>query len=321
MTLRVAILDDYQAVALQLADWASLGSDVALSVFNAPFANEAAAAAALAEFDVLCLMRERLALPASLIRSLPALKLVVVTGGRTRTIDLDAAVARGITVCHTHPGQSAAATPELAWGLILALARSIPAEDHNLRAGQWQRTLGETIAGKTLGLLGLGKLGRAMVPIARAFGLDVIAWSPNLTQDRADAVGVQAVSKEDLFGTADVVSLHLVLSDTTRGIVGAREIGMMKPGAMLINTSRGPLVDEPALLAALLAGRIRAGIDVFDIEPLPADSPWRHAPNTVLTPHLGFVTRAAYEAFYRGAVEDIAAWRAGQPVRVLASPS
>lgn len=321
MTLRVAILDDYQAVALQLADWASLGSDVQVTVFNAPFADEAAAAAALAEFDILCLMRERLALPASLIRRLPALKLVVVTGGRTRTIDLEAAVAQGITVCHTHPGQSAAATPELAWGLILALARSIPAEDHNLRAGQWQQTLGETIAGKTLGLLGLGKLGRAMVPIARAFGLDVIAWSPNLTQDRADAAGIRAVSKEDLFGRADIVSLHLVLGDTTRGIVGAREIGMMKPGAMLINTSRGPLVDEPALLAALHAGRIRAGIDVFDIEPLPADSPWRHAPNTVLTPHLGFVTRAAYEAFYRDAVEDIAAWRAGRPVRVLASPS
>ena len=321
MTLRVAILDDYQAVALQLADWASLGHDVTVSVFNAPFADEAAAATALAEFDILCLMRERLALPASLIRRLPMLKLVVVTGGRTRTIDLEAAVAQGITVCHTHPGQSGAATPELAWGLILSLARCIPTEDRNLRTGQWQQTLGETIAGKTLGLLGLGKLGRAMVPVARAFGLDVIAWSPNLTQDRANEVGVQAVSKPDLFSMADIVSIHLILGDTTRGIVGAREIGMMKPGAMLINTSRGPLVDEPALLAALQAGRIRAGIDVFDIEPLPADSPWQHAPNTVLTPHLGFVTRAAYEAFYHDAVEDIAAWRAGRPVRVLAAPS
>lgn len=172
-----------------------------------------------------------------------------------------------------------------------------------------------------MGLVGLGKLGRAMVPIARAFELDVMAWSPNLTQDRADEVGVQAVSKEDLFGRADIVSLHLVLGDTTRGIVGAREIGMMKLGAMLINTSRGPLVDEAALLTALESGRIRAGIDVFEIEPLPADSPWRHAPNTVLTPHLGFVTRAAYEAFYRDTVEDIVAWRAGRPVRVLASPS
>lgn len=319
--MRIAILDDYQSVALQLADWTALGDDVDISVFNAPFADDAAVIEALASFDILCLMRERLALPASLIQRLPQLKLVVVTGGRTRTIDLAAAAARGITVCHTHAGQSAMATPELAFGLMLALARSIPQEDANLRRGGWQRSIGETLGGKTLGLVGLGKLGKAMLPIARAFGLEIIAWSPNLTQARADDAKVRLVSRSELFEQADIVSIHLALADSTRGIVGNAEIGRMKRGAMFINTSRGPLVDETALLAALDAGHIRAGLDVFDIEPLPLDSPWRTAPNTVLTPHLGFVTKAAYEAFYRDTVDNIIAWRAGTPIRVLAAPS
>jgi len=320
MMLRIAILDDYQDVALGLGDWQSLGPDAEVVVFNQNLGTEDAAASALAEFDVLVLMRERMAMPESLIARLPRLKLIVVTGGRTRTIAMEAAVAQGITICHTHAGESGFATPEMAWGLILSLARAIPAEDRRVREGGWQETIGTVIGGKRLGLLGLGKLGSRMVPIAKAFGMEVVAWSQNLTEERAHEVGARLVDKAELFSTSDVVSIHLILSARSRHIVGAAELGLMQPGAMLINTSRGPLVDEAALVGALEAGRIRAGLDVFDLEPLPADHPLRRAPNTVLTPHLGYVTQGAYEAFYRDAVEDIKAWRAGTPVRVLAAP-
>lgn len=319
--MKIAILDDYQNVALGLADWASLGPDAEITVFNRNLATEGEAAAALENFDVLVLMRERMAMPASLIERLPKLSLIVVTGGRTRTIDMDAATARGITICHTHPGESPMATPELAWGLILSVARSIPQEHARVRDGRWQETIGLSIGDKTLGLVGLGKLGSRMAPIARAFGMKVIAWSQNLTDERAAEVGVTRVDKETLFREADVVSLHLVLSERSRGIVGAKEIGLMKKGAILVNTSRGPLVDQGALVAALKEGHIRAGLDVYDEEPLPADHPLRAAPNAVTTPHLGYVTEGAYAAFYRDAVEDIAAWRAGSPVRVLAAPN
>ncbi|GGE27596.1 2-hydroxyacid dehydrogenase [Agaricicola taiwanensis] len=318
--LKVAVLDDYQRVALDYADWSQLGSDVSVDVFDRNLATEDEAAAALADYDVLCLMRERMPLPASLIARLPKLKLVIVTGARVRTIDMDTAVAQGITVCHTFAGESQHATPEIAWGLILSVARNIPGEHARVRAGRWQETIGVTLGGKTLGLLGLGKLGSRMVPIAKAFGMEVIAWSQNLTAERAAEAGARLVEKDDLFRQADVVSIHLVLGERSRGLVGAREIGLMKPDAMLINTSRGPIVEEAPLIDALEAGRIRAGLDVYDQEPLPENHPLRRVPNAVTTPHLGYVTEGAYRGFYRDAVEDILAWRAGKPVRVLAAP-
>ena len=317
--MKIAILDDYQNVAQSLADWSSLGSDVSITVFTRNL-SEDEAAAELAEFDVLVLMRERMAMPASLIARLPALKLIVVIGGRTRTIDMDAATARGITICHTHPGESPMATPELAFGLILSVARSIPQEHARVRDGGWQETIGMSIGDKTLGLVGLGKLGSRMVPIAKAFGMKVIAWSQNLTDAHAESLAVRRVDKETLFREADIVSLHLILSERSKGTVSADEMALMKPGAMLINTSRGGLVDEAALIEALTEGRIRAGLDVYNEEPLPEDHPLRRVPNAVTTPHLGYVTEGAYAAFYRDAVEDIAAWRAGTPVRVLAAP-
>lgn len=319
--LRIAILDDYQDVALGLADWAALGADAEVVRFGRNLATEDEAAAALADFDVLCLMRERMPLPVSLIARLPRLRLVSVTGARIRTIDMAAATARGITICHTAAGESRLGVPELAWGMIFALARNIPQEDATIRAGGWQSGVGEVLGGKVLGLAGLGKLGARMAAIARAFEMEVIGWSQNLTDARADEVGVRRVDKAALFAESDVVSLHLILSDRSRGIVGAAELALMKPGAMLINTSRGPLVDEGALIAALQEGRIRAGLDVFDREPLPPDHPLRHAPNTVLTPHVGYVTQGAYAAFFRDTVENILAWRAGAPVRVLAAPA
>lgn len=319
--LRVAILDDYQNVALTLADWSSLGRDVEVVRFDHNLDRDDAIVSALASFDVLCLMRERMPLSAQVIARLPALRLVVVTGARVPTIDMAAAAEHGITVCHTHAGESATATPELAWGLILSLARSIPEEDARLRQGGWQKTIGSTLAGKTLGLVGLGKLGARMVPIARAFGMDVIAWSPNLTNDRAAEAGALRVEKMRLFQEADVVSLHLVLGERSRHVVSHTELRAMKRGAMLINTSRGPLVDEGALLEALQERRILAGLDVFDQEPLPINHPLRAAPNTVLTPHLGYVTNGAYAAFFRDTVENIRAWREGKPVRVLVAPN
>ncbi len=319
--LRIAVLDDYQRVALTFADWSRLGDDVTVDVFDRNLATEDEAAVALASYDVLCLMRERMPLPASLIHRLPNLKLVVVTGARVRTIDMEAAVARGITVCHTYAGESQYATPEIAWGLILSVARNIPDEHARVRAGRWQETIGTTLGGKTLGLLGLGKLGTRMVPIAKAFGMEVIAWSQNLDAVRADEAGARLVDKDTLFRESDFISIHLILSERTRGLVGSREISLMKSSSVLINTSRGPIVDEAALIEALQSGRIRAGLDVFDKEPLPVDHPLRGVPNAVLTPHLGYVTEGAYRAFYMDMVEDIAAWRSGTPVRILAAPA
>lgn len=320
MTLRVAVLDDYQNVAVGLADWSKLGPNVSIEVFDRNLGSEDEAAAALAKFDVICLMRERMSLPASLIERLPDLKLVNVTGARVRVIDFDAAVARGITVCHTYAGDSKNATPEMAWGLILASARHLADEHQRVRDGGWQARIGTKLGGKTLGLVGLGKLGSRMAQIAKAFEMDVVAWSQNLTDERAAECGARRVDKETLFREADVVSLHLILSDRSRHIVGRNEIRLMKTGAILVNTSRGPLIDEAALLDALNAGSIRAGLDVYDIEPLPADHPLRSAPNVTLSPHLGYVTQEAYELFYRDIVDNIIAWREGAPVRVLAAP-
>ncbi len=316
-SLRIAILDDYQNVALTQGNWAALGPDVETIVFTHHLPTLEAQAEALAPFDVLCLMRERMPVTAELLARLPNLKLMVVTGARTRSIDFAAAAARGIPICHTRGGDSYASTPELAWGLMLACARHIPQEHANVRAGGWQTTLGTVLAGRTLGLVGLGKLGSRMAAIARAFEMEVIAWSPNLTPERALAGGAAFVAKDELFARADVVSLHLVLGAATRGIVGAAELALLKPGAILINTSRGPLVDEAALLARLDQGGLRAGLDVFDTEPLPADHPLRRRDDVVLTPHLGYVTDTTYAQFYPDTIEAIAAWRAGAPIRVL----
>lgn len=314
--MRVAILDDYQGVARDLADWSQLPPGSDLTVFDRPLGDEAAVAAALEPFDVLVIMRERTPFPASLIGRLPKLKLLVTTGARNNAIDLAACAARGIPVCGTR--MVGTPTAELTWGLILALAKRIPAEERALREGRWQTGLTGDLAGKRLGLVGLGKLGGKVAQVGLAFGMEVAAWSPNLTDERAAAAGVIRLEKRDLFATSDVVSVHLVLSERTRGVVGADEIGAMKPTAFLVNTSRAGLVDEAALIHALRHGHIGgAGIDVFPIEPLPENSLWLDLPNTVLTPHLGYVTRENYAVFYRDALEDILAWTAGSPVRLL----
>lgn len=311
--IRVAVLDDYQGVALELADWDQLGSDVEVQVFRHHLATVEEAAAALAAFDVICLMRERMPVPHALIERLPKLKLIVATGAHNRTLDLAAASARGIVVSHTRGGESQHATPELAWGLILACARSIPQEDRRMRAGGWQESVGLALHGRTLGILGLGRLGTRMAAIGRAFGMEPLAWSPNLTPERAEAAGVQFASRDELFARSDVITIHLVLGERTRGLVDASAFALMKSSAILVNTSRGPIVEEAALVEALSSGRIRvAGLDVYDTEPLPADHPLRRIENVVLTPHLGYVTEGTYRMFYEDMVEAIAAWSRAQ---------
>ncbi|KMO38539.1 D-2-hydroxyacid dehydrogenase family protein [Methylobacterium aquaticum] len=314
--IRVAVLDDYQGVAEGLADWGSLGPGVAVDFLSEPVPR-AEAAARLAPYAVLCLMRERMPLDAELIAALPALQLVVFTGGRNPSVDSAALQARGITVCNTRNGEGGIATAELTVALMLACARNLPREFANMAGGRWQDSVGESLEGRTLGLVGLGRIGARVAAVGRALGLRVTAWSPNLTPERAEAGGATLVPREALFSESDVVSLHMVLAPSTRGIVGAAEIARMRRGAILINTSRGPLIDEAALLAALAEGRIRAGLDVFDREPLPADHPLRAVPNAVLTPHLGYVTQSTYRMFYEDTVEAIAAWRRGAPVRVV----
>lgn len=314
--MRVAILDDYQDVARSMADWHGLPQGSSLTVFTRPFAGLEEAAEALAPFDVLVAMRERTPFPAVLVERLTNLRLLVTTGARNNAIDLAACTARGIVVSGT--GMVGAPTAELTWGLILALAKRIPQQQQALRAGIWQTALTVDLDGKRLGLVGLGKLGAKVARIGQAFGMEVAAWSPNLTEERAAAAGVIRLDKRDLFASADVISVHLVLSDRTRGVVGEEDLGAMKPSAFFINTSRAGLVDEDALLAALRSGRIAgAGLDVFNEEPLPPASPWLDMPNTVLTPHLGYVTEENYRVFYRDALEDIVAWNSGSPIRLL----
>ncbi len=318
MSLSVAILDDYQTVARDLADWQRLPEGSTLTVFDRPLGDLDQVAAALAPFDVLVVMRERTPFPAALIDRLPNLKLLVTTGQRNLAIDLPACAARGIPVCGT--GMVGMPTAELTWGLILALAKRIPAEERALRDGRWQTGLTDGLAGRRLGLVGLGKLGTQVARVGQAFGMEVAAWSPNLTDERAAAAGVTRLDKRELFATSDVVSVHLVLGERTYGVVGAADFAAMKPTAFFVNTSRAGLIDEAALMAALRAGHIGgAGIDVFPVEPLPADSPWLGLPNTVLTPHLGYVTRENYAVFYRDALDDILAWQAGTPLRLLAA--
>ena len=312
--LRIAVLDDYQAVAGGLADWASLAG--AETVFFHDHASEGLAAR-LAPFDVLVLIRERTPLGAELVAALPRLKLVVTMGLWNAAIDIAACAARGIPVCGTAGGDPDA-TPALAWGLVLGVTRGIARQAASVVAGGWQIGLGTDLKGKTLGILGLGKIGRRVAEFGSVFGMRSIAWSQNLKAEEAAAVGVERVDKDALFREADVLSVHLKLSDRTRGLVGARELGLMKPTAYLVNTSRGPIVDEAALIGAQRAGRLAgAGLDVFDTEPLPEQHPLRTMPTVLATPHIGYVSRATYETAFPQMVEDIAAWRRGAPIRVL----
>ena len=313
---RIAVLDDYQSAAAQFTDWSRVPEPVEVVEFHDHLADEDAVAERLQPFDVVIAMRERTDFRRSLLERLPNLRLLVTTGRRNKSIDVEAAAERGITVCGT--GIVPNGTAELTWGLILAAARHIPQEDASVRAGGWQETVGMDLAGARLGVVGLGGQGSQVARIGLAFGMDVVAWSQNLTDERAAEVGVRRVEREELFATSDVVTVHLLLSKRTRGLIGADDLGRMKPTALLINTSRGPIVEQQALLDALREGRIGgAGLDVFDQEPLPLDHPLRTAPRTVLTPHLGYVTRNTYEIFYREAVEDVAAFLAGSPVRVV----
>ncbi|MFK0151575.1 D-2-hydroxyacid dehydrogenase family protein [Streptomyces sp. NPDC090493] len=312
--MKIAILDDYQSVALSLADWDSL--DAHTDVFNTPFDNEEATVAALADYDVVVAMRERTPFPASTLGQLPRLKLLVTTAPVNAAIDVDAARESGITVCGT--GYLAHPTVELTWGLILSAARLIPQQVASVRAGGWQVGLGTSLNGANLGILGLGRLGTRVAEIGAAFGMNAIAWSQHLTAEEAQAKGVTYVSRDELFSRSDVLSIHVVLSERTRGLVGEGELRLMKPTAILVNTSRGPVIDETALLRALNEKTIAgAALDVFDREPLPAGHPLRSVPNAVVTPHIGYVSRDLYEVFYRDAVEDVAAWAAGSPLRVL----
>ncbi|MFQ5759891.1 MAG: D-2-hydroxyacid dehydrogenase family protein [Acidiferrobacterales bacterium] len=316
MVTRVAILDDYQNVALDVAEWDTLPSDVELTVFNEQIKGEKAVADALAGFDIIVAMRERTPCPASLIENLPNLKLLVTTGMRNFAIDIDTARTRAIPVCGTALLPYPAA--EQAWALILALLKQIPREDRAMHEGGWQAGFAEGLCGKTLGILGLGKLGARVAKVALAFDMKVIAWSQNLTEERAKECGAVKVDKDQLFTEADVISVHLVSSPRTRGLVGKRELGLMKPSAYLVNTARGPIVDEQALLDALrkhvIAG---AALDVFDVEPLPVDHPLRSLDNVVLTGHTGYVMRENYAVAYGEAVENILAWLDGKPIRVL----
>jgi len=314
--MRIVVLDDYQDVARSFGPFDRLGADV--SVLHEHLGPEAVVDA-LRGADVVVTMRERTPFDESLFVRLPDLRLLVTTGLVNASIDLAAAARHGVTVCGTAtaPGP-ARATTELTWALILAVVRHVPQEDRALRAGRWQTTVGTGLAGSTLGVAGLGRLGAQVAQVGRAFDMDVVAWSANLTAERAAEVGARAVSKQELLTTADVLTVHLKLSDRTVGLFGADELALLKPTAVLVNTSRGPIVDEDALVAALHAGTLAgAGLDVYGREPLPPGSPLLSAPRTVLTPHLGYVTRQTYELMYTQIVENIEAWRAGAPTRVM----
>jgi phosphoglycerate dehydrogenase-like enzyme len=315
--VHAAILDDYQNVALKLADWSPISKDVEVKVFNAPLGDDDAVIKALQGFAIVNMMRERTPFMRKVIEGLPDLKLLITTGARNASIDLKACAERGVTVCGT--GGVGSPTTGIAVGLMLELTRRIGFENARMKAGEpWQVTVGQDLEGLTLGVLGLGKLGQRVSGVAKAFGMKVIAWSQNLTPEKAKEGGAEYVSKEDLFAKADIVSLHVVLSDRTRGIVGAKELGLMKKTAYLVNTSRGPLVDEKALIAALQSKSIAgAGLDVFDVEPLPRDHVFRKLDNVVLTPHLGYVAEQNYRKQYPDVVEDIRAFLDGKPVRVI----
>src|SRR5579884_1945635 len=319
MAVRCAILDDYQNIALQVADWSKIKGDVELTVFNQHLGGSDKVVAALQDFEIVVAMRERTGFPRRVIDALPRLKLLITTGMRNASIDTEAAKARGVTVCGT--GAFGSPTSGIAIGLMLELTRRIGYENARLHAGApWQTTIGPDLEGLTLGIVGLGKLGTRTAAIAKAFGMNVIAWSQNLTAQRCQEAGVGYASKDDLFRQSDFITIHVVLSQRSRGLVGAREIGLMKPSAYLINTSRGPIVDEAALIASLRDRKIAgAGLDVFDVEPLPLDHPFRSMDNVVITPHLGYVSEQNYKKYFPDIVENIRAWLDGKPVRVIAA--
>ncbi|PYM90101.1 MAG: hydroxyacid dehydrogenase [Candidatus Rokuibacteriota bacterium] len=314
---KVAILDDYQGVALQMADWSVLAPECRVEVFRDHLSDLAAVADRLRDFEIVTCMRERTPFGHDLLARLPNLRLLVTTGMRNAAIDLQAATDRGVMVCGTAGGPESPPA-ELTWGLILALVRHIPREDAATRAGRWGTTVGMSLANRVLGVLGLGRLGATVARVGAAFGMSVIGWSQNLTAERAAQCGAKLVTKEELFARSDVVSIHVQLSERTRGLVGARELGVMKRTAYLVNTARGPIVDEAALVRALEARAIAgAGLDVFDEEPLPADHPFTRLDNTLLMPHAGYVTEEQYRVRYRDTVENVAAYLKGAPLRIL----
>jgi len=313
--MKLALLDDYQRLALEYADWNSLkGVDVV--VFDKPLQE---AAKQLVPFDIVCLMRERTPFPRALVEKLPNLKFVSLTGARSPSLDTQALKERGIPVSNTRSSGGGLSTVELTWGLIIAAARSLAKGERNMRSGRWHEGLlpGFSLAGKRLGLLGLGNIGARVAAIGRAFGMECAAWSQNLTREKANAAGVALVSKEELFAESDVVTIHLVLSERTRGLVRAEDLERMKPGAVLVNTSRGPIVVEPDLHKVLKSRELHAALDVYEREPLPADHPLRKMENVTLSPHLGYVHDDNYRIFYRDTVENVAAWLTGKPIRVI----
>ncbi|WP_142847561.1 D-2-hydroxyacid dehydrogenase family protein [Telmatospirillum sp. J64-1] len=315
--MRIAILDDYQGVSERFADWSRLPPEAELTVFRDTLADEQALVERLEPFNIVCLMRERTPFPASLIRQLPNLKLIVTTGQKNAAIDVAAARAQGVTVCGTQsPGH---ATAELTMALILAQARMLVSENASMREGGWQVSLGRDLRGATLGIIGLGRLGGQVATYAKAFGMKLLAWSENLTQERCDELGVEkAASKQDLLKRADFVTIHQRLSSRTRGLIGPEDFAVMKPDAYLVNTSRGEIVHWQALLDALEAGQLAgAALDVYDVEPLPADHPLRASRKLLLTPHIGYVTRETYEVFYGQTLEAVLAFLKGEPIRVM----
>ena len=316
---RVAVLDDYEGVARQYADWQSLTGQCTIDFLDRKLEVPDEAARVLKDYDVLCHLRERMAMPASLIDRLPQLKFMTVTGKAHRTLDLDTATARGIAVSHaSHGDPPSYGTPELAWGLILAVARRIPCYDRQVKQGKWEKRPGFELHGKTLGILGLGKLGQRVAFYGLAFGMKVIAWSPNLTEERALQHGVQWVPRDTLFSSSDVLSLHMVLGERSRHLVAETDLRRMKPSAIFINTSRGPIVDEQALIRMLAEGRLAgAGLDVFETEPLPLGHDFLGMDNVVLTPHAGYVTQDTFRRFYEGTVDALAAYLRGTPQHLL----
>jgi len=316
--MKVAVLDDYQKVARRYGDWGSLkGAKVAF--FDKPFASVNEAAKKLAPFDAVCLMRERTAFPRAMIERLPNLKFISLTGARSPSLDTQAAKERGIPVSHTRSAGGGTSTVELTWGLIISAARGLALGEHNMREGKWHEKLGPgfSLDRKRLGVLGLGNIGARVAAIGKAFGMEVVAWSSNLTDEKAQAAGVRRVSREELFEKSDVVTIHLVLGERTRALVTGADLARMKAGAILVNTSRGPIVAERELLKTLKKGKIHAALDVYDHEPLPKGHPLRRMANVTLSPHLGYVHDDNYRIFYGDSVENVAAWMAGKPLRVI----
>ena len=316
--MKLAVLDDYQRLALEYADWKSL-KGVEVRVFHDAFNSLDQAARELRPFNIVCLMRERTPFPRALVEKLPNLGFVSLTGARSPSLDTQALKERGIPVSNTRSAGGGLSTVELTWGLIIAAARGLAKGERNMRAGRWHEGLsaGFSLAGKRLGLLGLGNIGARVAAIGSAFGMECAAWSANLTAEKAQSAGARLVSKEELFAQSDVVTIHLVLSERTRGLVRAEDLERMKPGAVLVNTSRGPIIVEPDLLKVLKTGKLHAALDVYEREPLPPDHPLRKMENVTLSPHLGYVHEDNYRIFYRDTVENVAAWLAGKPIRVI----